>query len=265
MHYYKFNIADWALHTAHLSLTEEAVYFRLINHYYDTELPIPLVTQPVIRRLRMGNDEGSVALILAEFFTETDKGFVHSRCEALLKDYRKTAKKNKANGAKGGRPKADVALEETHKEPSGLDMGTQVEPKHNPNQELITNNQELKTINQTTTAKKKFSQYHMAFARRAWVELLKHSPQHKLPNLDTWAEDVRRMVELDGRHMSSMGTVWNWVRNDPFWSTNVLSMKKFREKYDQLQIKWAATQGNANGLSKAGNATLNNIRDWEPT
>ena len=37
MHYYKFNIADWSLGTAHLSLIEEAIYFRLINHYYDSE------------------------------------------------------------------------------------------------------------------------------------------------------------------------------------------------------------------------------------
>jgi uncharacterized protein YdaU (DUF1376 family) len=263
MHYYKFNIADWALHTAHLSLTEEAVYFRLINHYYDTELPIPLATQPVIRRLRMGNDEGSVALILAEFFTETDKGFVHSRCEALLKDYRKTAKKNKANGAKGGRPKADVALEETHKEPSGLDMGTQVEPKHNPNQELLTKNQELKTINQTTTAKTKFNQDHLDFAQIAFDELLRHSPNHKQPNLATWAEDVRKMREIDHRDYSEMANVWTWVRNDSFWSTNILSMGKFREKYDQLKMKWESTRGNASGLSRAGNATLNNIRDME--
>ena len=142
MHYYKFNIADWALHTSHLTLTEEATYFRLINFYYDSEQPIPIETQPVIRRLRLGNDPEIVKSILGEFFTETEKGFVHTRCEALLKEYRKTAKKNKVNGAKGGRPKKDVPLKETQEKPSGLDLGTQEEPKHNPNQELITINQE---------------------------------------------------------------------------------------------------------------------------
>jgi uncharacterized protein YdaU (DUF1376 family) len=263
MHYYKFNIADWALHTAHLSLTEEAVYFRLINHYYDTELPIPLVTQPVIRRLRMDNDKDSVALILAEFFTETDKGFFHSRCEALLKDYRKTAKKNKANGAKGGRPKAGAASSITQTEPSGLDLGTHSEPKHNPNQELITNNQELKTINQIANVKPKFDQTDMAFAQLAFGELLRHNPNHKAPNLNAWAEDARKMREIDNRDPSEMAKVWTWVRNDSFWSTNILSISKFREKYDMVSMK-AKGAGNPN-LSKAGNATLNNIRDWEPT
>ena len=263
MHYYKFNIADWALHTAHLSLVEEAVYFRLINHYYDTEMPIPLATQSVIRRLRLGNDQDSVMLILSEFFIETDKGFLHNRCESLLKEYRKTAKKNKANGAKGGRPKAGAAPSLTQTEPSGLDLGTHNEPKHNPNQELITKNQELKTINQIANVKPKFDQIDMAFAQLAFDELLRHNPNHKAPNLNAWAEDARKMREIDNRDPTEMGMVWTWVRNDSFWSTNILSISKFREKYDMVSMK-ARTGGNPN-LSKAGNATLNNIRDWEPT
>jgi uncharacterized protein YdaU (DUF1376 family) len=52
MHYYKFNIADWHLATSHLTLEEEAIYFKLVNFYYDTEQPIPAETQTVIRRLR---------------------------------------------------------------------------------------------------------------------------------------------------------------------------------------------------------------------
>ena len=44
MHYYKFNISDWKASTSHLTPEEEGIYFRLINHYYDTESPIPLET-----------------------------------------------------------------------------------------------------------------------------------------------------------------------------------------------------------------------------
>lgn len=152
MHYYKFNIADWNLSTAHLTLEEEAIYFRLINHYYDTESPIPIETQSVIRRLRLGSDESTVVAILQEFFTKTDKGFVHSRCEEILKDYRKTIKNNRSNGARGGRPRNGAACSETQNKPSGFSKETEQEPKHNPNQEPlttnhkpITNNQELKT------------------------------------------------------------------------------------------------------------------------
>lgn len=153
MHYFKFNISDWALSTAHLTLEEEAIYLRLVNHYYDSEKPIPLETQSVIRRLRLGSQPLLVVSILEEYFTETDNGFFHNRCEQVLKEYRKTAKKNKANGAKGGRPSKHAASSVSQSEPSGLPVGTQVEPKHNPNQELLTKNQELRTSNQKESKK----------------------------------------------------------------------------------------------------------------
>jgi uncharacterized protein YdaU (DUF1376 family) len=142
MHYYKFNIADWSLGTAHLSLVEEAIYFRLINFYYDSESPIPLETQSVFRRLRMASESVIAQQIIDEFFTKTDKGYIHERCDVLLKEYRKTAKNNRSNGAKGGRPKKDAASEETQPKPSGLSPVTEPEPTHNPNQEPETINQE---------------------------------------------------------------------------------------------------------------------------
>jgi len=142
MHYYKFNIADWSLGTSHLSLEEEAIYFRLINHYYDTESPIPLETQSVFRKLRFGSCPDIGLSILNEFFKKTEKGFVHVRCEEMLKEYRKTVNKNKRNGAKGGRPPKDAGSSQSEEEPSGLSVGTQPEPKHNPNQEPLTTNQE---------------------------------------------------------------------------------------------------------------------------
>lgn len=145
MHYYKFNIADWNLGTAHLSLTEEAIYFRLINFYYDTEQPIPLETHSVFRRLRMANESDTAQLILDEFFTKTDRGYIHSRCDDLLKEYRKTLKNNRSNGAKGGRPRKDATHIETKTKPSGLFSETQTEPINNPNQEPLTINQEPRT------------------------------------------------------------------------------------------------------------------------
>ena len=158
MHYFKFNISAWALSTAHLTLEEEAIYLRLVNHYYDSEKPIPLETQPVIRRLRLGSSAALVLDILQEYFTQTESGFVHSRCEEVLKEYRKTAKKNKANGAKGGRPKQVAASSISQEKPSGLPVASQVEPKHNPNYELRTKNYELVTKNEELVTNKPIKQ-----------------------------------------------------------------------------------------------------------
>lgn len=156
MHYYKFNIADWSLGTSHLSLEEESIYFRLINHYYDTESPIPLETQSVFRRLRFGSHSDIALSILDEFFKKTEKGFVHLRCEEMLKEYRKTVNKNRRNGAKGGRPRKDAAPSQSEEKPSGLSVGTQEEPKHNPNQEPLTTNHKPITIFKDKAKAKRF-------------------------------------------------------------------------------------------------------------
>jgi uncharacterized protein YdaU (DUF1376 family) len=105
MYYYKFNIADWHLATSHLSLEEEAIYFRLINYYYDTESPIPVETQSVIRRLRLGSNSEIVGIILKEFFTLESDGWHHKRCDDEISQYHDKAEVNQVNGKKGGRPK----------------------------------------------------------------------------------------------------------------------------------------------------------------
>jgi len=139
MHYYKFNIADWYLHTAHLSIIEEAVYFRLINHYYNTEKPFNKdETQSLIRRLRLGSELDTVHLILSEFFTLKDDNWFHIRCEKEIKDFKKKAKANKSNGAKGGRPRKDKGLE------SNPEI-TQVVSENNPDITLTTNQEPLTT------------------------------------------------------------------------------------------------------------------------
>jgi len=105
MHYYKFNIADWHLATSHLSLEEEAVYFKLINFYYDSEKAIPLETDSVIRRLRLGSVKDTVGIVLQEFFVLQDDGWHHLRCDDEISKYHHKAEVNQRIGKLGGRPK----------------------------------------------------------------------------------------------------------------------------------------------------------------
>jgi uncharacterized protein YdaU (DUF1376 family) len=112
MHYYKFNISNWYLNTNHLSLEEEAVYFRLINFYYDSEQPIPVETQSVIRRLRLGSYSDIVGLVLSEFFVLQEDGWHHKTCDELLAEYHSNAEKNRKNGKGGGRPSKNKVVED---------------------------------------------------------------------------------------------------------------------------------------------------------
>jgi uncharacterized protein YdaU (DUF1376 family) len=139
MHYYKFNIPDWNLHTAHLSLVEDAIYRRLVDHYYDTESPIPAETQSVFRRLRMAPEAETAGRILAEFFTLSADGWRHKRCDAIISEYHNKANTNKENGKNGGRPRKDAL--------TAIPAETQSVISGNPS-ETLTINQELLTTNQ---------------------------------------------------------------------------------------------------------------------
>lgn len=138
MHYYKFHIPDWNLATSHLSLEEEAIYFRLVNFYYDTESPIPTETQSVFRRLRLGSQSETAGLVLAEFFVLCDDGWHHKRCDEVINEYQEKAESNRENGKKGGRPPKRGAASR-RKNPDGF----QKEPNTNPNITLTTNHKPL--------------------------------------------------------------------------------------------------------------------------
>lgn len=64
----------------------------------------------------------------------------------------------------------------------------------------------------------------------------------KKANLQTWADDFRKLVEIDGVNKHLAKDVMDWVTKDSFWKTNVLSAKKLREKFGELAIKMNATK-----------------------
>jgi uncharacterized protein YdaU (DUF1376 family) len=139
MHYYKFNISDWHLATSHLNLEEEAIYFKLINFYYDTEMPIPLETQTVCRRLRLGNYSVLIETVLQEFFIKSKDGWHHNRCDSEIEKYQHKAEVNQKVGKLGGRPKKINNLQPNNEI-------TQTVSKENPQQTLTTNHKPI-TIN----------------------------------------------------------------------------------------------------------------------
>lgn len=56
-------------------------------------------------------------------------------------------------------------------------------------------------------------------------------------NLQTWADDFRKLVELDKQSDQNLiKSVMDWVVNDEFWKSNVLSAEKFRAQYPKLVI-----------------------------
>lgn len=139
MNYYPFHIGDFRSGTAHLTDAEELAYRRALDWYYDTETQIPLETQWVARRLRV--DTQVLENVLKDFFEKTEAGWRHGRCEAEIIEYRKRADKNRANGAKGGRPKKE-------KKPNGFPDGCESDANGMPVETQLKGNQEPRTNNQ---------------------------------------------------------------------------------------------------------------------
>jgi hypothetical protein len=67
--------------------------------------------------------------------------------------------------------------------------------------------------------------------------ILSRNPNHKKPNLQTWAKDVDRMIQIDKRTPEEIRAVIEWCQASTFWKNNILSIGKLREKFDQLLLK----------------------------
>lgn len=107
MHSYQKHIGDYRRDTTHLSLLEHGVYNALLDWSYLDELPIPRKTEVVFRRLRAVTEEEqkAVLVVLEEFFTDTEAGWVHGRVQAEIAAYAARADRARTNGKSGGRKK----------------------------------------------------------------------------------------------------------------------------------------------------------------
>lgn len=59
-------------------------------------------------------------------------------------------------------------------------------------------------------------------------------------NMQTWADDFRKLIEIDKVDKRLAKNVMDWVSVDSFWKTNILSAATFRKQFAQLAIKMNA-------------------------
>jgi uncharacterized protein YdaU (DUF1376 family) len=100
MHYYQFNIGDYASHTRHLTLLEDLAYRRLLDAYYLQERPLNTGIASVARQINMREHEVEVKAVLEEFFELTDEGWVSRRADAEIAKYQEFIAAGKRGAAK---------------------------------------------------------------------------------------------------------------------------------------------------------------------
>lgn len=120
------------------------------------------------------------------------------------------------------------------KEPGGMPV---VIPSKGEKKKMPTSNRKYKEDNTYYKMADYFHQRISKVAEEAGVEHL-----IKKANLQKYADEFRKLIELDGVSKKQAKEVMDWVTQDPFWKTNILSAKKLREKFAELAIKMKAQQ-----------------------
>lgn len=89
MNYVELHLGDWAKAVSHLSLTEEAVYLRLLRRYYTDEKPLPLEVAACQRLAgaRSKEERQAVVEVLREFFVLSEDGHRNKRADEEIAKY----------------------------------------------------------------------------------------------------------------------------------------------------------------------------------
>ena len=127
MHYYQFNIGDYASHTRHLEPMEDLIYRRLLDLYYLHERPLNADASVVAKQIGLRDEAGNVRNVLNEFFERTDDGCRSARADKGINHYHSKIEQ----ASRAGKASA---------ERRNSARSTDVQPTNN--QEPITNNQQ---------------------------------------------------------------------------------------------------------------------------
>lgn len=89
------------------------------------------------------------------------------------------------------------------------------------------------------------------------LSIQKLNPDFKKPNEKVWIADMDKLIRIDKRDPEEVKQVIDWVREDDFWKTNVLSPLKLRKQYDMLVLKMQTEEPKKkNGALKSTNTTV---------
>lgn len=59
----------------------------------------------------------------------------------------------------------------------------------------------------------------------------------RIPDPKKWLDEIDRMIRIDKRDPKKIRALIEWIHKDSFWSTVVLSPKKLRDQYDQIELQ----------------------------
>jgi uncharacterized protein YdaU (DUF1376 family) len=95
MYYYAHHIGDFTKDTENLNDHQLATYLRMLWSYYTNESPITGEFDDIAFAMR--SDKKTVRLLLRHYFTKTNVGWTHTRCDKEISAYHDKSEKSKAS------------------------------------------------------------------------------------------------------------------------------------------------------------------------
>lgn len=252
MHFYQKHIGDFNNATRHLTRVERSLYSDAIELYYQTENPLTNDINKLRKLLLAVTDEEKEALdsILIEYFTGTENGYFHKRCDEEINKYQSFIdSRSRAGKASAEKRINTCSTRVQHKGNIKATQG-QLTNNHKP----ITNNQEpidistnvdiVETPKKTNGVPYKEIEklYHECLPmlsgiykwnekRKRQVKALWHSELEELTSWKNYFAYIARSKFLTGRAQGKDGRAW---KADFDFIINETNFIKIAEgKYDE--------------------------------
>jgi len=88
---------------------------------------------------------------------------------------------------------------------------------------------------------------HAAQQIAANIEAIPSAKQIPPHTMRTWAGDIEKLHRLDGKSWEEIHEVLTWTLANEFWAKNILSGKKFREKWNTLIVQKSQKRNGTKG------------------
>ncbi|MEG2294273.1 MAG: hypothetical protein RR936_12845 [Carnobacterium sp.] len=103
---------------------------------------------------------------------------------------------------------------------------------------------------------------YLKLAQQLFDNILANNPEAKKPNLQIWADDFRKLIELDKRSEEQAINMIAWSQSNSFWQGVILSAKKLRDKYDQMKVQATRDYKSQKGGYNQQSNRKETLPDW---
>lgn len=224
MHYYKFNIGDYASHTKSLSPIEDIAYRRLMDEYYLHEQPLIGCSTDVARSIGMRDYADDVAYILGRFFQSDGDVWRHKRIDREIEQYHNQIEAKSRAGKASARARQAKASGHPNNTSSTDDEHPLNSVEQTNNQEPVTKNQSKIPVNEIVD-----------LFNRAFPEL----PQVKLVSANR-----RKAVRGRWTEHKNMQTLEQWEKFFSYVRKSDFLMGRTSNPWSGLSFDWIMKSAN---------------------